>query len=54
MSRVKEFDETVNVIKDSEGLSAEDILAVILAEIAGSLAVIADVLAEKDGENHDD
>ena len=54
MSRVKELDETVNAIKDSEGLSAEDIMTVILTEIAGSLAVIADVLADKDGENHKD
>lgn len=54
MSRVRELDETANAIKNSEDLSAEDIMAVILAEIAGSLAVIADVLANKDGENHKD
>jgi len=52
MNRVKALDETVNAIKDSEGLSAEEVMTVILAEIAGSLAVIADVLADKDGKNH--
>ncbi len=53
MSRVKELDETVNAIKDSEGLSAEEVITVILTEIAGSLAVIADVLTDKDGENNE-
>lgn len=54
MSRVKALDETVNAIKDSDWLSAEEIMTAILAEIAGSLAVIADVLADKDGEQNDE
>ena len=52
MNRVKALDETLNAIKDSEGLSTEEIMTVILTEIAGSLAVIADVLADKDGKNN--
>lgn len=52
MNRVKALDETLNAIKDSDGLSTEEIMTVILTEIAGSLAVIADVLADKDGENN--
>lgn len=53
MSRVKELDETVNAINDSEGLSAEEVMTVILTEIAGSLAVIADALVDKDGEQNE-
>ena len=52
MNRVKALDETLNAIKDSDGLSTEEIMTVILTEIAGSLAVIADVLTDKDGENN--
>lgn len=53
MSRVKELGETVNAINNSEGLSVEVAMTVILTEIAGSLAVIADALVDKDGENND-
>jgi len=53
MNRIKEFNEAVNAIRNTEGLSAVEIIAVILTEMAGSLAVIADVLADKDGENND-
>lgn len=53
MSRVEELDKTVNEISNSEDLSAEEVMAVILTEIAGSLAVIADALVDKGGENNE-
>lgn len=53
MSRFRALKRTVNSIEDKEGLSVEEAMFVILVEIAGSLAVIADVLVDKDGENHD-
>ena len=53
ISRVEELDETVNAISDSDGLSVEEVMTVILTEIAGSLAVIADALVDKDGEQND-
>lgn len=53
MNRVKELDKTVSAINNSEGLSAEEVMTVILTEIAGSLAVIADALVDKDGEQNE-
>ena len=56
MKRVESFNYIVTAInKHSEPIETDDVMTAFLIEIAGSLAVIADVLAEqKDGENHDD
>ena len=55
MKRVESFNNTVNAINKRSGQIATDgVMAALLIEITGSLAVIADVLAEKkEGENHD-
>ena len=57
MKRVESFDNAVNAINKRSGPIATDgVMAALLIEIAGSLAVIADVLAERkegssDGRN---
>lgn len=52
MKRVESFNNTVNAINKRSGpIATDDVMAALLIEIAGSLAVIADALAEKkDGE----
>ena len=57
MKRVESFENAVNAINKRSGPIATDgVMAALLIEIAGSLAVIADVLAERkegssDGRN---
>ena len=52
MKRVESFDNTVNAINKRSGpIATGGVMAALLIEIAGSLAVIADAMAEKkDGE----
>lgn len=52
MKRVESFENAVNAINKRSGPIATDgVIATFISEIAGSLAVIADALAEKkDGE----
>lgn len=48
MKRVESFENLENAINKSSGQMATDVvMAALLIEIAGSLAVIADVLAEQ-------
>ncbi len=56
MKRVESFTNVQKALNERSGPIATDIcLLVLLEEIAGSLAVIADVLAEwKDGETNAD
>lgn len=56
MKRFESFNNTVTAINKRSGPIATDgVMASLLIEIACSLAVIADAMAEKkDGENHED
>ena len=52
MKRVESFENAVNAINKRSGpIETVGVIATFLSEIAGSLAVIADAMAEKkDGE----
>lgn len=50
MSRVEEFKKSLEEINDGGGMKQEDWMLKLLAEIAFTLAVIADTL--KDGDSH--
>lgn len=56
MKRAESLQMTIDAIKkNSEYLTSQDIITIYMAEIAGSLAVIADALAEqKDGKTDTD
>lgn len=50
MKRVESFNDTVNAINKRSGpIATDSVMAALLIEIAGSLAVIADVLAKEKG-----
>lgn len=54
MSRVESFENAVNAINKHSGPIATDaVIVTFMSEIAGSLAVIADVLADMKGESND-
>lgn len=55
MSGVESFNNTVNAINKHSGPIATDaVMVTFISEIAGSLAVIADAMAEKkDGEDNE-
>lgn len=54
MKRVESFENAVNAINKRSGpIETVGVIATFISEIAGSLAVIADVLTEeKDGEQN--
>ena len=53
MTRTESFNHTVTAINKRSGpIATDSVMAALLIEIAGSLAVIADAMAEKkDGED---
>ena len=56
MKRAESLQKTLDAMKENgEYLTSQDVIAIYMAEIAGSLAVIADALAEqKDSETDTD
>jgi hypothetical protein len=55
MSRVEEFEDMQELINARSGPVAADVVFIgLLEQIAGSLAVIADVLAERKGGEQND
>ena len=50
-TRVESFEDAINTINDNTYLNTENVTVILLAEIAGSLAAIADYMTEKkDGD----
>ena len=47
MTRVESLEKTINIINDNTYLDTENIKVMLLTEIAGSLAVIADAITKK-------
>lgn len=50
-TRVESFEDAINTINDNTYLNTENVRVLLLSEIAGSLAVIADyIMGKKDGD----